>query len=108
MVALWVGSSGYLDDVPLDDVGRFEQDFLDDVQRNHSGIYDAIRETRDLADDTAAALKEAVEEFRGTFEVTGGGLLVSEDEAEPTPEGQVGQDKLIKRVEPAPESGEQG
>jgi F-type H+-transporting ATPase subunit alpha len=108
VVALWVGSSGYLDDVPLEDVGRFEQDFLDDVQRNHSGIYDAIRETRDLADDTAAALKEAVEEFRRTFEVTGGGLLVSEDEAEPTPEDQVGQDKLIKRVEPAPKSGEQG
>ena len=94
VVALWVGSSGYLDDVPLEDVGRFEQDFLDDVQRNHSGIYDAIRETRDLADDTAAALKEAVEEFRRTFEVTGGGLLVSEDEAEPTPEGQVGQETM--------------
>ncbi|MFI5064193.1 MAG: F0F1 ATP synthase subunit alpha, partial [Streptosporangiales bacterium] len=108
VVALWVGSSGYLDDVPLDDVGRFEQDFLDDVQRNHSGIYDAIRETRDLADDTAAALKEAVEEFRRTFEVTGGGLLVSEDEAEPTPEGQVGQETIPKRVQPAPKSGEQG
>jgi F-type H+-transporting ATPase subunit alpha len=110
VVALWVGSSGYLDDVPLADVGRFEQDFLDDVQRNHAGIFDAIRETRDLADDTAAALKEAVEEFRGTFQVSGGdgGLLIPEEEAEPIPEGQVGQEKLTKRVEPAPKSGEQG
>ena len=49
-----------------------------------------------------------MEEFRGTFEVTGGGLLVSEEEAEPTPEGQVRQETLTKRVEPAPKSGEQG
>ena len=64
VVSIWVGTNGYLDDVPLEDVGRFESDFLDYVQRNQPGIYQAIRETQELSDDTAAALKEAVEEFR--------------------------------------------
>jgi len=29
VVSIWVGNSGYLDDVPIDDVGRFETGFLD-------------------------------------------------------------------------------
>ena len=32
----------FLDDVPVEDVARFEEEFLDSVQRNHKGIYDAI------------------------------------------------------------------
>ena len=29
VVSIWAGSNGYLDDVPLEDIGRFEHDFLD-------------------------------------------------------------------------------
>ena len=46
VVSLWSGTNGYLDDVPLEDVGRFEREFLDYIQRERSGIYDAIRETK--------------------------------------------------------------
>ena len=53
VVSIWAGTNGYLDDVPLEDVGRFEREFLDYVQRERSGIYDAIRETKDLSDDTS-------------------------------------------------------
>ena len=102
VVSIWVGGSGYLDDVPLEDVGRFEAEFLDYVQRNQPGIYEAIRETRTLSDDTAGALKEAVEEFRKTFEITGGGLLASDEEEQDKPmtDAEVGQEKVARRVEP--------
>ena len=43
---------GHLDDVPVEDIGRFEDDFLDYLQRSQPGIYDAIRETGDLSEDT--------------------------------------------------------
>jgi F-type H+-transporting ATPase subunit alpha len=101
-VSIWVGSNGYLDDVPLEDVGRFESDFLDYVQRNQPGIYQAIRETQQLSDDTAAALKEAVEEFRQTFETTGGGVLAPEDEDEGKPMSgdEVGQETVARRTQP--------
>src|SRR5580692_3184906 len=102
VVSIWAGSNGYLDDVPLEDVGRFESDFLDYVQRNQPGIFQAIRETQQLSDDTAAALKEAVEEFRQTFETTGGGVLAPEDEDEGKPMSgdEVGQETVARRTQP--------
>jgi F-type H+/Na+-transporting ATPase subunit alpha len=101
VVSVWAGNEGYLDDVPIDDVRRFETEFLDDIQRNHAGIYDAIRETGDLKDDTVVALKDAINEFRGSFEKSDGELLVVDEDAEPLPEEQIRQE-AIKVTVPAP------
>jgi F-type H+/Na+-transporting ATPase subunit alpha len=99
VVSVWAGTSGSVDDVPVEDVDRFQDEFLDYLQRSHSGIYDTIRETGDLSEDTITALKDAIDEFRRGFEVTGGGLLVSAEEgAEATDEDQVGQETVKKRV----------
>jgi F-type H+-transporting ATPase subunit alpha len=100
VVAIWAGTNGYLDDVPLEDVGRFEHDFLDYVQRERSGIYDAIRESKVLSDDTASALKEAIEDFRKNFTVSSGELLIEEEPAEPIDESKIEQDTVKKYVKP--------
>jgi F-type H+-transporting ATPase subunit alpha len=104
VVAIWMGTNGYLDDVPLEDVGRFEHDFLDYVQRERSGIYDAIRESKVLSDDTATALKEAIEDFRKNFTVSSGELLIEEEPAEPIDESKIEQDTVKKYVKKTPES----
>jgi F-type H+-transporting ATPase subunit alpha len=80
VVSVWAGTGGYLDDVPIGDVRRFEDEFLDDLQRSHEGVYASIRETGELNDDTATVLKDAIEEFRRGFEVSGGGTLGSDDD----------------------------
>jgi F-type H+/Na+-transporting ATPase subunit alpha len=99
VVAVWAGTSGSLDDVPVEDIDRFENEFLDYLQRSHAGIYDAIRETGDLSDDTTTALKDAIDEFRRGFETSAGQMLVSDDEsAEATDEDRVGQETVMKRV----------
>src|SRR5262249_1264995 len=59
VVSVWAGTTGQLDDVPVEDVRRFESEFLDYIQRDRVGIYDAIRETGELPDDTVTALKDA-------------------------------------------------
>jgi len=101
VVSIWAGTNGYLDDVPLEDVGRFEREFLDYIQRERPGIYDSIRETRQLSDDTASALKEAIEDFRKGFTVSGGELLLIEEEpAEPIAESEIEQDTVKKYVKP--------
>jgi F-type H+/Na+-transporting ATPase subunit alpha len=82
VVSVWAGTEGYLDDVPVEDVRRFETEFLEDIQLSHPGIYDAIRETGQLDDDTVVALKDAIGEFRNRFEKTGGDLLVSHEQQE--------------------------
>jgi F-type H+/Na+-transporting ATPase subunit alpha len=83
VVSVWAGTNGCLDDVPIEDIGRFEEEFLGTVARRHEGIYDSIRETGELNEDTAAALKDAIEGFRRGFEITGGGMLVRDEPAEP-------------------------
>ena len=113
VVSIWAGTNGYLDDVPLEDVGRFEREFLDYIQRERSGIYDAIRETKDLSDDTASGLKEAIDDFRKDFTVSGGEQLVQEEEpAEPIDESKIERDSVKRRVrasdQPGAPTGESG
>jgi F-type H+/Na+-transporting ATPase subunit alpha len=104
VVSIWAGSNGYLDDVPLEDVARFEHDFLENLKRSHDGILTAIRETKTLAEDTITALKDAIEEFRKSFETSSGELLSGEDEpAEPL--DSQGQETIARRV-PQPKKDE--
>ena len=100
VVSVWAGTGGYLDDVPLSDVGRFESEFLDFIGRSHGGIYDSIRETGALSDDTAVALKDVVGEFRNGFQTGSGEQLVKDEPAEPLEESDVQQEAIRKRVPP--------
>jgi F-type H+-transporting ATPase subunit alpha len=104
VVTVWAGTSGLLDDVPLEDIRRFEREFLDQLRRDKSGILDAIRETGELSDDTVTALKDAIEEFRRGFETSAGDMLVTgedEEQVEAVDESEVGQEKVARRVPPA-------
>ncbi len=98
VVSVWAGTSGFLDDVPIEDISRFEEEFLGTLGRKHPGVYQSISETRELSEDTTTALKDAIEDFRRGFEITGGGLLVPDEPAEPLSEGEVSRDAVNKRV----------
>jgi F-type H+-transporting ATPase subunit alpha len=97
VVSIWAGSNGYLDDVPLEDVSRFEHDFLENLRRTREGILTAIRETKALSEDTVTALKDAVEEFRKSFETSAGELLSGEDEQAEALKDE-GQETITRRV----------
>jgi F-type H+/Na+-transporting ATPase subunit alpha len=102
VVSIWAGANGYLDDVPVEDIGRFETDFLDYLRRSHEGILQTIRESLQLSEDTVAALKDAVDEFRKGFETSAGELLSTEDEnAEPLESEE--QEKIARRRQPQAE-----
>jgi F-type H+-transporting ATPase subunit alpha len=98
VVSVWAGTAGHLDDVPVDDIRRFEDEFLDTLARQHAGIYDAIRETGELSEDTVTGLADAVDAFRRSFEVTGGELLVKDEPEEPLGEEEVSHEKVAKYV----------
>jgi F-type H+-transporting ATPase subunit alpha len=106
VVSIWAGAEGYLDDVPVEDVGRFEREFLDYVHRNRQGVFDAVKETGQLSDDTVTALKDAVEEFKKGFETSSGELLVKDEPAEGTAEAEP--ETLKRYKEPADAKPEQG
>jgi len=102
VVSVWAGTTGQLDDVPVEDIRRFEDEFLDYVQRTQAGVFDAIRETGDLSDDSVTALKDAIEEFRREFETSAGHPLVIEEAAEPVDEAEVRQETVTRRRPPPP------
>jgi F-type H+-transporting ATPase subunit alpha len=102
VVVVWAGTEGLLDDVPVEDVRRFEDEFLDYTRRNRGGILDTIRETGELSDDTATALEEAIADFRRGFETRGGGTLAATDEhAEAAEEEDIDQESVARRRPPA-------
>jgi F-type H+/Na+-transporting ATPase subunit alpha len=104
VVSIWAGTGGYLDDVPLEDVRRFETDFLDYLRRQHAGILQAIKETLDLPEETVTALKDAIEDFRQNFETGSGELLIGKDEPAEALEGE-GQETIARRRQ-APQAAE--
>ena len=101
VVSIWAGGNGYLDDVPVEDVSRFETDFLDYLRRSHAGILQTIRESLALSEDTVTALKDAIGEFRKGFETSSGELLSAEDEQSEPLENE-DQETIARRV-PKPE-----
>jgi F-type H+/Na+-transporting ATPase subunit alpha len=103
VVSLWAGTTGQLDDVPVEDIRRFETEYLDYLRRSYTGLLTTIRETNNLTDDDVTTLKEATDRFRRTFEVTGGQLLVTSDEAVPAlGEGEDKQESIARYETPAP------
>jgi F-type H+-transporting ATPase subunit alpha len=105
VISVWAGTSGYLDDVPVEDISRFESEFLDYLQQSKSGIYDTIRETGQLSDDTVTALKDAIDQFRNGFETHAGEMLVS-DEADEGDASEVEEDQeTVKKYVPKSDSG---
>jgi F-type H+-transporting ATPase subunit alpha len=102
VVSVWAGTQGYLDDVPVEDVRRFEAEFLDALGRTHPGIYDAIRETGALSEDTITALKDAIGQFRATFEKSDGELLVAEEPVKPLEADRVEPEKIPQYTTPRP------
>jgi F-type H+-transporting ATPase subunit alpha len=64
---IYAGVNGYLDPIPLPRVRAFEDGLLAALRNQHPDILAEIRDSRDLADATAAKLKSAVESFAKTF-----------------------------------------
>ncbi|GLW05107.1 ATP synthase subunit alpha [Microtetraspora sp. NBRC 13810] len=98
VVSVWAGTSGELDEVPVEDIRRFEAEFLDYLARDHKGVFDGIRETKELTDDGITGLKNAINEFKKGFETSSGELLVREESVEALDAGAVGQEKITKVV----------
>jgi F-type H+/Na+-transporting ATPase subunit alpha len=102
VVSLWAGTTGKLDEVPVEDVRRFEAEFLDYLRREHSGLLQSIAETGLLDDDTSAALEDAISAFKEQFETSSGELLVKDEPVEALDEAEIGQEKVRKHVRRPP------
>jgi F-type H+-transporting ATPase subunit alpha len=97
-VSIWAGTSGKLDEVPVEDVLRFESEFLDYLKRNSKALT-TIRETNNLEDDTVRELEGAIEKFKKSFQ-TGQGVplaSVGNESVAAMEEEDVNQEKIVKQ-----------
>jgi F-type H+/Na+-transporting ATPase subunit alpha len=107
VVSIWAGTTGQLDDVPVEDIRRFEDQFLDYLRRNQSGLLAAIRETKDLTDDNIQTLKDSMSAFRRGFETSAGETLSAEDEVvTPLGDDEDKQETIVRYEAPAQADGE--
>jgi F-type H+-transporting ATPase subunit alpha len=108
VVSIWAGTTGQLDDIAVEDIGRFENQFLDSLRRNNSGLLGAIRETKNLTDEGIQALQEAIDAFKRTFQHSGDkSQTVEEESVDALGAGEHGQDTVPKYdSKPAPADGE--
>ena len=63
---IWAATNGQLDDVPVGEVGRFEQELQRFLDAQYPQLMDTIEQEKALSDDTTAALRAAVEAFKKT------------------------------------------
>jgi F-type H+-transporting ATPase subunit alpha len=81
VASVWSGTTGKLDDVPLEDIRRFEREFLDYLKRDHKAVLDTIRATSALSDDSVTLLEQAIATFKTQFTTSDGTTLVVINEA---------------------------
>ncbi len=67
VVSLYIVTKGHLDTIPVQDVRRFEAEFLAYVEANRPEIFQSIRDTKDLTADTDSALIDAIATFKKGF-----------------------------------------
>jgi hypothetical protein len=66
VVAIWVATGGYLDDLAVEDAKRFVDEVTERLATT-TDLLERIRDTGDLSEDDEAALKQAVQDFKQTF-----------------------------------------
>jgi F-type H+-transporting ATPase subunit alpha len=67
VVVIFAGTKGYLDPLPLNDVQRFEREFLLFMHDSHQSLLDEIRDKKTLSEEMEKALREALDKFSKAF-----------------------------------------
>jgi len=96
VVSVWAGLQGLMDEVPVDDVLRFERELLDYLRHNGSALQN-IRETKVFDDDTGAGLREQIAEFKKGFQTSEGKLLAGREDHVATDPDDVNQEQIVKQ-----------
>jgi F-type H+/Na+-transporting ATPase subunit alpha len=96
-VSVWIGTSGRLDEVPVDDVLRFEREFLEVLRRDGSAVLDSIRESGQFDEGHQDAVVKVLDEFKKSFETSEGKLLAGHEESKALDEEEVEQEQIVKQ-----------
>jgi F-type H+-transporting ATPase subunit alpha len=90
VISIFCGTQGILDDLPAEQVTRFESDLLEDFRTRHVDLLGHIKDTGQLPDEEK--LRAAIDDFKARFKDTVGGEIAADEAAmhAENPEDSVG------------------
>ena len=96
-VSVFMGSDGHLDDIPVEDVLRFESEFLEYLRHNGT-VLQNIAETGKWDDDVAQSVRDALGNFKPSFQKSDGHTVAQDDEdVEALDSDDLAQEKIVKQ-----------
>ncbi|PTX62515.1 ATP synthase F1 subcomplex alpha subunit [Melghirimyces profundicolus] len=67
IVSIYAATRGYLDDIPVGDVQRFESELLSFMDAERADVLKKIREEKTLSDEVEEGIKNAIQDFKKAF-----------------------------------------
>ncbi|MFA6467741.1 MAG: F0F1 ATP synthase subunit alpha [Bacteroidota bacterium] len=67
VVMIYLGTNGFLDELPVDKIQQFEKEYLQMFELKHKDLLAAIAEKKDLTDDIAKQIQSITKNFMTTF-----------------------------------------
>jgi F-type H+/Na+-transporting ATPase subunit alpha len=101
VVAIFLGTRGHLDSVPVQDVQKFEREFLEHVKSSHENILDEIRESKKFSEELEDSLEKVVNDFKKGFESSDGSSVVPDEHVDAMDEEDV-EKESVKVRKPKP------
>ena len=89
MTSIYLAGEGEFDDVPVEDVRRFESELMEHLYSKNQDVFDQIDGGKAFTDESKESLKSSVAEFKKGFQTSEGKPLVVEAEADPLDEREL-------------------
>ena len=70
VLIVYTATRGYLDEIPLPYLAKFESEFLSEMENMHKDILDDLKTKKELTDDITARLNKVIAEFTDRFKTT--------------------------------------
>ncbi len=101
VVAIFLGTRGHLDSVPVEDVQKFEREFLEHVKGSQEGILKEIRESKKFSEELEEKLEKVVNDFKKGFDTTDGSSVVPDEHVDAMDDEDVEKESVkVKKPKP--------
>ena len=70
VASIFLGTNGYLDEIPLEQVQQFEREFQEMMEMRHAGVFRAISQSKEISKETEETLHRVAKEFLEKFKRT--------------------------------------
>src|ERR1700761_5617615 len=102
VVAMFLGTGGHVDSVPVEDIRRFETELLDHIRGSEGKILEEISSSKKLSEENEKALTDAINHFKKGFAASGGGSVVPDEHVEAMDEEELKKESVqVKKEKPA-------